>query len=108
MTSQYIPEFDGTQALDANDTQCYQKLIDELRWAIEIGRIDILHEVPLLSQYQASPREGQLEQLLHIFVYLDKKPKVILYMDPTLPKIDNSEFKTQRKELLEYYTKTKE
>ena len=103
MTSQYIPEFDGTPALDAKDTQCYQKLIDKLRWPTKIGRIDILHEVTLLSQYQASPRRGHLEQLLHVFTYLDKKPKVTLYIDPTLPKIDSSEFKTERKEFLEHY-----
>ena len=90
MLPDYILEFDGTSELDTKDTQFYQELIDELRQATEIGRIDILHEVALLSQYQASPRRGHLEQLLHVFAYLDKKPKVTLYIDPTLPKIDSS------------------
>lgn len=33
----------------------YQELIDVLRWAIELGQVDILHEVSLLSAYQAAP-----------------------------------------------------
>jgi hypothetical protein len=53
----------------------YQELIGELRWAIEIGRVDILHEVSLLSSHQASPRRGHLEQLIHIFSFLKRKPK---------------------------------
>ena len=107
MTSDYIPQFDGTPELDAKDTPFYQESIGELRQVTKIRSIDILHEVTLLSQYQTSPREGHLEQLLHIFAYLDKKPKVTLYMNPTLPKIDYSEFKTENK-FLEYYRDTKE
>ena len=45
MTSDYIPDFDGTLELDCKDTQFYQELIGELRWATEIGRVDVLHEV---------------------------------------------------------------
>jgi hypothetical protein len=65
-----------------------QELIGVLRWATEIGRVDILLEVSLLSQYQASPREGHLEQLLHIFAFLKKHPKLTLYLSPEVPRID--------------------
>ena len=60
MSSDYRPELDGTAELDSDDITMYQELIGELRWAIEIGRVDILHEVSLLSAYQAGPREGHL------------------------------------------------
>ena len=42
----------------------YQNLIGVLRWLIELGRIDVLLEVSLLSQYLAAPRIGHLQQLL--------------------------------------------
>ena len=54
------------------DVTFFQELIGVLRWATEIGRVDILLEVSLLSQYQANPREGHLEQLLHTFGFLRK------------------------------------
>ena len=41
-----------------------------LRWMIELGRIDILHESSLLSQYMAAPRSGHLQQALNIFKYI--------------------------------------
>ena len=61
MTSGYVPELDTSDELNAEDTQFYQELIGMLRWATEIGRVDILHEISILSQYQASPREGHME-----------------------------------------------
>ena len=67
-----------TEELGEDDVTFFQELIGILRWTTEIGRVDILLEVSLLSQYQASPREGHLEQLLYIFAYLRKHPKVML------------------------------
>ena len=61
----------------------YQVIIGELIWAIEIGRIDIEHEVSVLSSYQAAPRDGHLQQILHIFYFLKKKLKLTLYFDPS-------------------------
>ena len=43
-----------------------------LRWAIEIGRVDMYTEVSLMSAYQAAPPQGYLEQLIHIFAFLKK------------------------------------
>lgn len=103
MVSAYAPELDGTPELNSDDMQFYQELIGMLRWATEVGRVDILHEVSILSQYQAMPREGHLEQLLHIFAYMKNKPKVTLYMDPALPNIDYSKFKSSKEDFKEYY-----
>ena len=45
-------------------------------------------EVLLLSSYQTAPRVGHLEQLLHVAAFRKKKPKLTLYFNPALPKID--------------------
>ena len=103
MTTEYIPELDGTPELDAKYLQHYQELIGILRWATEIGRVDVLLETSLLSQYQASPRQGHLEQILRIFGYLKRKPKVSLCMDPALPVIDYALFRTKAEDFKEYY-----
>ena len=39
----------------------------------EIGKLNILYETALLSQYMAAPRLGHLHQALNIFKYLKKK-----------------------------------
>ena len=78
MNNTYSPEMDVRHELNAEDVTFYQELMGVLRWATEIGRVDILLEVALLSQYQANPREGHLEQLLHIFAFLKKHPTVTL------------------------------
>ena len=44
----------------------------------------------MLSAYQASPRQGHLEQAYHIFAYLKNKPKLTLYFDPSLPNLEPS------------------
>ena len=67
----------------------FQELIGELRWAIEIGRVDIHTEVSMLSAYQASPRRGHLEQVIHIYGYLKKYEKLTLYFDPQIPVLGN-------------------
>ena len=99
----YSPELDSTEELGNSDITYYQELIGILRWATEIGRVDILHEVSILSAYQASPRVGHLKQLLHIFAYIKHKPKLTLYFDPNLPNIDYSVFQTNHEDFKEYY-----
>ena len=91
-----------------NDIQFYQEMMGMLRWATELGRVDILHEISILAQYQASPREGHLEEALHIFVYLKKRPKLTLYMNPEEPSIDQGDFQVNPNEFLEYYRDSEE
>jgi hypothetical protein len=70
LPSNYRPEVDITTELDSDLIPRYLQLIGMLRWAVELGRLDIMLEVSLLSQYQASPRVGHLDALYHIFAYL--------------------------------------
>jgi hypothetical protein len=88
----YEPWLEASAELKADGLQYYQELIGVLRWAVEIGRLDILLEVSLLSTYLAVPREGHLEQALHIFGYLKLNPKRKLAFDPTHPNLDERRF----------------
>ena len=108
MVASYRPEMDGTPELPAEEVTMYQEFIGMLRWAIELSRVDINTEIALLSQYQASPREGHMEQIMHIFHYLDKKAKRSIYMDPSLPPIDYGIFKQDVAEFKEYYRDAEE
>jgi hypothetical protein len=89
----YRPELDVTEELDQKLASRYMQLIGILRWAVEIGRIDIFLEVSLLSQYQANPRFGHLEAIYHIFAYLKKHPDMgRLAYDSKCPDIDERIF----------------
>ena len=66
-TSEYKPELEATNYCDADLHTIYLNLMGMLRWMIELGRVDILHEASLLSQYMALPRLGQLQQALNMF-----------------------------------------
>jgi hypothetical protein len=103
MVSSYVPELDGTPELEPEELQYFQELIGMLRWTTEIGKVDILHEVSILSQYQVSPWEGHLDQVLHIFAYMKKKPKLSIYLDPSLPLIDYGESRTNIEDFQEQY-----
>lgn len=92
MPQNYHPELDESRELDGDDVTMYQELIGMLRWAVEIGRVDVLTELSMLSSYQASPREGHLEHIINIFSYIKKNIKLTLYFDPAPPRIDQGMF----------------
>ena len=77
-----------------------------LRWACEIGRVDILIETSLFSTDPASPRIGHLEQVFHIFGYLKDSSKRKLGFDPGRPKIDINRF--HRIDCQDFYKGVKE
>ena len=80
-----------------------------LRWAIEIGRVDIHTKVSLLSSYQAAPSEGHLEQLLRIVAFLKRKPKLTLYFDPKEARLDENMFNgNECTQFLDHYRDAKE
>jgi hypothetical protein len=70
----YKPKLNLTEELNQKLASRYMQLIGILRWATEIGRIDIFLKVSLLSQYQANPRFRHLKAIYHIFAYLKKHP----------------------------------
>jgi len=100
------PAEDTSKELDAEGTRYYQELIGVLRWAIELGRVDILLEVALLLSHLALPRVGHLQQVYHIFGYLDQVTKRRLYFDPDYPDISESRF--QKFDWVDFYRDAKE
>jgi hypothetical protein len=93
LMSGYRPEIDVSSELNADGIQYYQELIGVLRWATELGRVDILYEVSALSSHMACPRAGHLLQIYHIFGYLKQHLKRTLAFDPRYPMIDERRFK---------------
>ena len=81
MGKDYRPEIDVSPPLEPNKAQQYQQLIGMLRWAVELGRVDILFEVSLLSSHLALPREGHLDAAYGIFGYLAKHLESNLVFD---------------------------
>lgn len=90
--SNYKPELDVTEELDPAGLSRYRQLVGILRWAVELGRIDIFYEVAVLSQYLASPRKGHLEAVYHIFAYLNNCPNVKAVFDHTEPYVNEDQF----------------
>jgi hypothetical protein len=66
----YCPDTDVTEPLDPECSSFYQHLIGIMRWMVELGHIDIVVEVSMLSSYLVYPREGHLEAAIHIMGYL--------------------------------------
>lgn len=108
MNSNFVPELDDSEELGPEETQYFQELIGILRWATEIGRVDILFEVSILSQHQAMPRRNHLEQAIHIFAYLKRKPKTTLYFDQGLPRLDPTSFPANHNEFKDMYRDAEE
>jgi hypothetical protein len=104
--SNYRPELDETDELNKEDVTYYQELIGILRWAVELGRIDIALEVSMLSTHLALPRQGHLQAAFHIFAYLSKHYKQSMYINPKyhqwsdtiFPKYDWTDFYKDAKE----------
>ena len=68
------PEIDGSDELDNEGATYYQFLIGIPRWIVELGCIDVGVEASmLLASCMALPRQGNLQQLFHVFAYLNNK-----------------------------------
>ena len=92
MSLSYHPAVDERPDLDEGGITNYQELIRILSWAIEIGRVDILLEVALLSTHLAIPRKRHLEQVYHIFGYLKQRYRRRLLFDPEHTDISEERF----------------
>ena len=79
----YRPELDTTAFCNEEDHNFYQQQIGVLRWAVELGRIDICTEVSMLSSYCAAPRVGHLDAVTHLFSYLKHHDRSRIVFDPS-------------------------
>jgi hypothetical protein len=67
----------------------------------ELGRIDILVDVAMMSRFLVLPRKGQLQQLFHIFAYLKAHKRSVLVFDNSVPTFDAEWF--VQKDWSEFY-----
>lgn len=88
----YRPELDISPILNPEQANYYMSLIGILRWAVELGRIDIYIDMSLLSSFMCQPRIGHLEQVLHIFSYLKHHESSTLVFDPNYVTWKNASF----------------
>ena len=86
--------------------QRYQEIIGQLRWAVEIGRLDILLETSLLLSCLTIPLVGHLKQAFHIFGYFKAHTKRKLVFDPAHPAINKNRF--QQCDWTEFYRDNEE
>jgi hypothetical protein len=56
---------------------------------VELGRIDTVTELSMLSTHLCSPREGHLE---HVFAYLGLHHNARVLFGPTYPSVDMGTF----------------
>ena len=93
----YDQELHTSSELDPDAASYYLTIIGILRWMIELGRINIITEVLILSSYVALPREGHLEAALyvvvHVMPHVGQKYNSRLVYDPLYPEINHSSFK---------------
>jgi len=106
MTPGYRPELDVSPLLDQDQASYFMSLIGILRWAVELGRIDIYIDVALLSSFMAQPRVGHMNEVLHIFSYLKCHENSKLVFDPYPQGWDENKF--QRFDWADFYRDVKE
>ena len=105
-TTGYHSSKDTTKELDAEGTRYFQELVGILRWTIELGRVDMLLEVALLSSYLALLRVRHLQQVYHIFGYLKNSPRRRLFFDLDHPRISKDCF--QKFDWVDFYRDAEE
>jgi hypothetical protein len=88
----YTPGLDESPELDPARANLYQSHIGILRWCVELGHIDIITGVSILSTYLFFSREGHLEAVFHVFAYLGRHHNARVVFDPTYPTVDMGTF----------------
>ena len=92
----YRPEVNVSPELGEEICSRYLQLIGILRWSIELGRVDIITELSVLSQHQCDPREGHLDAVYRVFWFLKcslkKGEEGRIAFDSLVPDIDERLF----------------
>jgi hypothetical protein len=91
LPSGYRPELDVSTYCNDEDRNYFQQQIGVLRWAVELGRIDIAVEVSMLASFTAAPRKGQFEALMHIYAFLSQHSRSKLVFDDSYVPIEEEE-----------------
>jgi hypothetical protein len=78
--------------LDDDDTQLYESYIGVLRWAVELGRIDLAHSAGVMARFSAAPREGHMQLVLRILAYCKKHIESKVVFDPFVKNFDRMDW----------------
>lgn len=108
MQANYQPEQDTNAELKIEGVRYYQELVGILRWAVELGRMDIAMEILMLSTHLSLPRSGHSQQVYHMFGYLKAKPKRTLVFDPSTHPADIDESRFEKCDWHDFYWGAKE
>jgi hypothetical protein len=76
-----FPEIDNSLFLDYDGTTLYQSYIGIIRWAIELGRIDLAHFGSTMANFSMAPREGDLTAVVRAFAYVKRhiQSRIVTY-----------------------------
>jgi hypothetical protein len=89
----YRAEIDESPVLGGPEVANYlQSQIGILGWCVELGWIDIITEVSMLSTFLCMPCEGHLDDVYHLFAYLSMYQNTGVVFDPTYPDVDMRAF----------------
>jgi len=106
MSPNYRPELDYSPLLNDRPAQYYMELIGILRWIVELGRMDIMVDVSMLSSFTIQPRVGHLDQVFHIFGYLKRNRRATLMFDES--RVDWNEAAFSTHDWIDFYRDAKE
>ena len=88
--SNYRPELDLSAYCDDEFGHYYQLQIGVLRWAVELGSINICTEVSMLAVLTTAPRIlGHFHAMLHVFSFLSHHPRCHLVFDAKYVNFDD-------------------
>jgi hypothetical protein len=88
----YRADIDEIPVLGPEMANYFQSQIGILRWCVELGRIDIITEVSMLSTFLCMSREGHLGVVYHLFAYLSLHHNARVVFDPTYHDVDMCAF----------------
>ena len=83
------PKLDITAELNVQEAAYYLSLISIIRWLVKLGmcRLDITTEASMMASFMAMPRQGNLDQLFHMFGFLKSHHNNDIVFHPSEPKI---------------------
>jgi len=79
------PELDVSKECNEEEVSQHHQRIGVLRWAVELGRVDIYNEVLMMATHCAMPRKGHLDAVWHMFACLKKHDRSRMVFDSRLP-----------------------
>jgi hypothetical protein len=88
----YMAEIDESLVLGPKMANYFQSQIGIFLWCVELGRIDIITEVSMLSTFLCMLREGHLDTVYHLFAYLSLHHNTRVVFDPTYHDVDMRAF----------------